>query len=58
MYIHISLIIKGKTIRLSEQKWKKEARKLGISVTAFLKLLIKQYFNNIKFERQRKEEGL
>jgi len=31
--------------------------KLGISVTAFLKLLIKQYFNNIKFGREWKEEG-
>lgn len=49
-------MIKGRTIRLSEQKWvevEEEARKLGISVTAFLKLLIKQYFNNIKFERER-----
>ena len=48
-------MIKGKTIRLSEQKWVEveEARKLGISVTAFLKLLIKQYFNGIKFERER-----
>jgi hypothetical protein len=35
-----------------------EARKLGISVAGFLKLLIKQYFNGIKFERERKEEGL
>jgi len=53
-------MIKGKTIRLSKQKWvevEEEARKLGTSVTAFLKLLIKQYFNNIKFERAQKEEG-
>lgn len=52
------LIIKGKTIRTGEQKWVEveEARKLGISVAAFLKLLIKQYFNGIKFERERKEK--
>ena len=51
-------MIKEKTIRLSELKWVEveEARKLGISVTAFLKLLIKQYFNNIKFKRERKEK--
>ena len=37
------LMIKGKAIRLSERRWvevEEEARKLGISVTAFLKLLI------------------
>jgi hypothetical protein len=36
-------IIKGKTIRLSEQEWVEveEARRFGTSVAAFLKLLIK-----------------
>jgi len=54
-------MLKGKTIRLNEQKWvevEEEAKRLGISVTVFLKLLVKQYFNNIKFELERKEEGL
>lgn len=48
-------MIKGKTIRLNEEEWvevEEEARRLGISVTVFLKLLVKQYFNGIKFGRQ------
>lgn len=31
----------------------KEAKKLGISATSFLKLLVKQYFDGIRFERQK-----
>jgi len=34
-----------------------ESQNLGIPVVDFLRMLIKQYFNNIKFERERKEEG-
>jgi len=60
---HVQLffsMLKGKTIRLNEEEWvevEEEATRLGISVTVFLKLLVKQYFNGIKFGRQQGEKG-
>ena len=34
-------------------KLKEEADRLGLSVSAFIRLLIKQWGNGIKFERQK-----
>lgn len=33
-------------------KLEREARKLGLSVSAFIRLLIKQWSNGIKFEKR------
>ncbi len=33
----------------------KEAQRLGISFSAFVRLLMTQYFDGIKFERRREE---
>ncbi|MBA7650417.1 hypothetical protein ES703_58221 [subsurface metagenome] len=43
------------TIRMEaedKEKVEAEARKLGISVSAFIRLLIKQWSNGIKFEKR------
>jgi len=39
------------------KKLEEEARKLGISVSAFIRLLIKQWSNGIKFEKRGNSEG-
>ncbi len=39
------------------EKLEKEAQKLGISVSAFIRLLIKQWSNGIKFEKRGDREG-
>jgi len=43
------------TVRMEaedKERAEAEARKLGISVSAFIRLLIKQWNNGIKFERR------
>jgi len=39
------------------EKLEEEARKLGISVSAFIRLLIKQWSDGIKFEKRGDTEG-
>lgn len=39
------------------EKLKKEARKLGLSVSAFIRLLIKQWSDGIRFEKRGDTEG-
>jgi len=41
---------------LPQESWdqvERESKKLGISSADFLRMLIKQYFNGIKFEREK-----
>lgn len=45
---------------LPEESWEqveRESKRLSISVADFLRMLIKQYFNGIKFEREQGEKG-
>jgi len=39
------------------EKLEEEARKLGISVSAFIRLLIKQWSDGIKFEKRGDTKG-
>jgi len=43
------VIINRDMIKLADQ----EAKKLGMSFAAFMRLLLNQYFNGIRFERRR-----
>jgi len=54
---------KLKTIRFllpveDVKKLEQEASKLNLSVSAFIRLLIKQWSGGIKFEKRTDEEGL
>jgi hypothetical protein len=45
---------------LPEESWEqveRESKRLGISSADFLRMLTKQYFNGIKFEREYGEKG-
>jgi len=45
---------------LPEERWEqveRESRRLGTSSADFLRMLIKHYFNGIKFEREQGEKG-
>ncbi len=55
---------KGKllTIKVSDEElklWKAEARKTGLSVSAFIRLLFRQWNDGIRFEQreEKKEES-
>lgn len=39
-----------------KQEVRKEAKRLGMSIASFLRLLIRQYFDGIKFEREQKDK--
>lgn len=45
-------------VRLTKEEFdgiQNEARKLGLSVASFIRLLVKQWSNGIKFEKGRKQ---
>ena len=52
------MAVKTRNIALTPEQAEladKEARRLGISFSAFIRLLMSQYFEEVRFERRREE---